>query len=126
MVAFRDPKDNKQGSDGEKVQIVSNFFKVTKLPKFGGLYQYVVSFDPDVQSQKFKCFCLHAIEEVLGKTRCFDGMTLFLPKKLADVDTVRTVTTNSGDTITVKVSFTNQVPENSPAVVQLMNILFRR
>lgn len=108
------------------MRIVSNFFKVSRLPKFCGLYQYCVSFDPDIQSMSLKGFLMYSMEDVIGTTRCFDGMTLFLPKKLPDQDTVKSVTLKNGDAVRVKVSFTNQVPENSPAVVQLMNILFRK
>lgn len=126
VLQFRDPAQSKTGTGGAPVNIVSNFFKVTHLPSFSGLFQYVVSFQPDIQSMKLKGFLMFSMEDMLGTVRCFDGMTLFLPKKLPDQDTCKVVTTRNGEDIKVKVSFTNQVPENSPAVVQLMNILFRR
>jgi len=116
----------KEGGAGNKVNIVSNFFKVQKLPVFTGLFQYNVTFEPDIQSNKLKSALLHELDDVLGTTRCFDGMTLFLPKKLADPITTRAVKTRQGNDITLKIMFTNVVPENSPSVVQLMNILFRK
>jgi len=116
----------KEGTAGQKCSIVSNFFKVKKLPVFTGLFQYNVSFDPDIQSNKLKSALLHDLDDILGTTRCFDGMTMFLPKKLEEPTTTKTVTTRQGNDITIKIMFTNAVPENSPSVVQLMNILFRK
>jgi aubergine-like protein len=116
----------KEGTAGTKVQIVSNFFKVLKLPNNTGLFQYNVTFEPDIQSNKLKSALLHDMDDILGTTRCFDGMSMFLPKKLPDAITTKTVKTRQGNDITLKVMFTNAVPENSPSVVQLMNILFRK
>ena len=84
------------------------------------------SFNPDIQSPKLKSALLYDMEDVMGKTRCFDGMTLFLPIKLSEDVTIKQVTTRQGNDITIKVMFTNVVPENSPSRVQLMNILFRK
>jgi len=123
---FKDPSVDKKGTGGRKVNIVSNYFQVTKLPNFSGLHQYVVSFEPDIQSIKLKGFLLFSMQDVIGEVRVFDGMTLFLPKKLADNETERGVVTRDGSSIKVKITFTNDVPENSPQVVQLMGILFRR
>ena len=62
----------------------------------------------------------------MGKTRCFDGMTLFLPIRIKEDVTVKPVTTRQGNEITITIKYTNDVPENSPSRVQLMNILFRK
>lgn len=125
-LVIRKPGVSKEGKAGQKVTIVSNFFKVDKLPNNQGISQYNVTFTPDVQSDKLKSALLHDLDDILGKTRCFDGMTMFLPKKLSEDITTKTVTTRQGNDITVKIMFTNMVPENSPSIVQLMNILFRK
>lgn len=126
VLQLRAADKSKEGTAGQKLDIVSNFFKVVKLPKFAGLHQYNVSFDPDIQSGRLKSALLHNLDDILGETRIFDGMTMFLPIKLPDAVTSRAVKTNQGNDITVKVMYTNLVPENSPSVVQLMNILFRK
>ena len=123
---FRDNNSDKKGTSGQPVQILTNYFKVTKLPQFEGLHQYVVSFDPDIQSQKLKGFLLFKMADLIGNVKVFDGMTLFLPKKLSEPEVERVVETRDGSSIKVKVVFTNEVPVNSPQVVQLMGILFRR
>ena len=123
---FKDPAADKKGTSGNPVRILTNYFKVTKLPQFEGLHQYVVSFDPDIQSQKLKGFILFSIEDVIGKVKVFDGMTLFLPIRLPEPEIERVVKLRDESTIKVKVVFTNEVPVNSPQVVQLMGILFRR
>jgi len=122
----RDPTVVKEGKAGQRCNIVSNFFKLNKLPNNLGLFQYNVSFTPDIQSGKLKSGLLHELDDILGVTRCFDGMTMFLPKKLDDAITTREVKTRQGNDITIKIMFTNVVPENSPSIVQLMNILFRK
>lgn len=124
--AFRDPNESKQGVDGTPVNIVSNYFKVTRLPNFVGLFQYVVSITPDVGNTRFRHALLHKCNHIIGNTKCFDGMTLFLPLKLEEQHTSIPVKSEKGEDFVVKISFTNRVPENSPAVVQLMNILFKR
>ena len=96
---------SKEGTAGQQVQIVSNFFKVEKLPNNKGIFQYNVSFDPDVQSPKLKGALLHDLDDVIGKTRCFDGMTMFLPIQLTEDPLVKTVTTRQGNDITIKIMF---------------------
>lgn len=120
---FRDPNISKVGVDGTKTSIVSNYFSVTKLPNFQGLHQYSVGFEPDVQSIRLKQFLIGSID-ALGGTRVFDGMTMFLPKKIDSSE--HSVQTRDGSAFQVKITYTNSVPENSPQVVQLMGILFRR
>ena len=51
---------------------------------------------------------------------------LFLPKRLSENVVERCVQTRDGSSIKVKITDTNEVPVNSPQVVQLMGILFRR
>jgi len=124
--SFKDPATDKKGTSGEPVQILTNYFKVDKMPRFEGLHQYVVAFDPDIQSQKLKGFLLFSMQDVIGEVKVFDGMSLFLPRKLAEPVVERCVETRDGSSIKVKITHTNEVPVNSPQVVQLMGILFRR
>ena len=48
------------------------------------MYQYRVDFKPDIDSKKLRIALLCSQEQLLGKTKAFDGMTLILPKKLQD------------------------------------------
>jgi len=123
---FKDPAADKKGTSGTPVRILTNYFKVTKLPTFEGLHQYVCSFDPDIQSRKLKGFILSQISDDIGTVKVFDGMTLFLPIKTAEPVIERVVALRDETQIKVKVVFTNEVPVNSPQIVQLMGILFRR
>lgn len=126
-IITRDPKAQKSGfNTGTPVNIVSNHFRLIQLPNFNGLFQYHVGFQPEIQSTKLKCALLHELDDILGTVRCFDGMTMFLPLQLPDREIVRHVTTRQGDDVTIKIMFTNEVPANSPSVLQLLNILFRR
>jgi len=115
-----------KGAYGGQINIVSNFFKMVKLPQFTGLFQYNVQFEPAIESGRLKSALLHELDDTIGKTRCFDGMTMFLPKKLPEREQSFQVKTLKGEAVTIKILFTNDIPENSPSIVQLMNIMFRR
>merc|ERR1712150_360929 len=90
-----------------------------------GIHQYNVRFEPEIESDEVKSTLLHGLDDVLGNTRCFDGTWLFLPKKLVGTVTERMVTLPQGD-IKVVVTHTRMVPQNSPHIVPLINIMFRR
>lgn len=126
ILVTREKGKSKEGTGGAPVNIVSNFFKVTKLPKFTGLFQYNVSFDPEIDSSRLKNALLYQLSDILGPTKCFDGMTMFLPLKLPDPVTTRSVTTNQGNAITIKIQFTNEIAERSPQILQIINIVFRK
>jgi aubergine-like protein len=117
--------NTKAGTQGTPLNIVSNFFKVIRLPKFEGLFQYSVRFEPDLQSDKLKAALLHEFDDMIGLKRVFDGMTMWLPLRLKDASVSKNVTTRQGNDVTVTISFTNIIPENSPNLVHLMNRVFR-
>lgn len=60
---------------------MTNYFQLEQAPDWH-LYQYRVDYSPDIDSKKLRIGLLHNHEQLLGKTKAFDGMTLFLPKKL--------------------------------------------
>ena len=52
------------------------------------MYQYHVSFNPEVTSKSLRQGMLKEHKEMLGDTRVFDGMILFMPRRLPqDVST---------------------------------------
>ena len=121
---IREEGQLKVGTFGQPVDIVSNFFKVDF--KSADLHLYNVVFDPDIQSSRFKSAMLHKVDDVIGTTRCFDGMVMFLPKKLPELVTKKCVKSQKGEDITITITHRCAVPANSPSVVQLMNILFKK
>nr|AFQ20832.1 PIWI [Hydra vulgaris] len=124
VLKTREEGQLKVGTFGQQVEIVSNFFKVDF--RSADLHLYNVVFDPDVQSSKFRHAMLHKIDDVIGSTRCFDGMIMYLPKKLSEPVTKLSVKTNKNEDISITITHRCAVPANSPSVVQLMNILFKK
>ena len=61
--------------------LYSNYFQLEAAPNWM-LYQYHVSFSPEVENKKFRMFLVKQHREMLGETRAFDGMVLFLARRL--------------------------------------------
>lgn len=72
------------GNSGQPIPLKTNYFNLEQAPDWH-LYQYHVGFNPELDSKKLRIALLYHHEELLGKTRAFDGMTLYLPHKLQNV-----------------------------------------
>ena len=91
------------------------------------IYQYNVSFSPEVDNKKVRLAMINGQGELLGKPRAFDGMVLFMPRKLPETVTKVTTQRRSDDSpVEITITLTNEVPSNSPSCLQLYNIIFRR
>ena len=71
------------GVSGAQIQVITNYFNLEQAPDWH-LYQYHVDFNPPVESKRMRIALLCSHEELIGKTKAFDGMVLFLPKKLQE------------------------------------------
>ncbi|XP_078598436.1 piwi-like protein 1 [Branchiostoma floridae x Branchiostoma japonicum] len=115
---------DKKGSTGKPVSLVTNYFPVTLT---GALYQYSVSFDPEVEHKGvlFSMLKEHLVQ--IGETYAFDGMILLLPKRLEQKETVLSSKQRSdGADIKITITLTNELSPTSPMCIQLYNILFRK
>lgn len=121
------PRENSTGAFGNSIKLRANFFKVLEKSSFAGFFQYVVSYDPPIESKNLKFMLLKEHANVLGSVRAFDGMILFLPKRLPEMET-RLMSTRKNDQTSVEITIrlTNEVPFDSPTTLQLLNIIFRR
>ena len=65
--------------------------------------------------------------DLLGRPRAFDGMILFMPKKLPETVT-KVITHRKSDNspVEITITLTNEIPENSPLGLQVYNVIFRR
>lgn len=116
---------DKRGSSGSQIRVVSNFVALKNRPNCA-LYQYNVSYSPIIESKRLRLKLLYEQELLIGKTRAFDGMILYLPKRLPD-DVVEYTSRLKDDTfVNVTITLTNEVSANSPVCIQLFNIIFRR
>ena len=71
------------GSSGNPIQILTNAFCVECTVTDWILYQYHVDFNPEVDNKRVRIAMIADHRELLGNTRAFDGMTLFMPRRLS-------------------------------------------
>lgn len=72
----------RMGEAGERANFVTNYIKLTC--KNSGVYQYVVHFNPPVDSTYHRVKIVYFLKDIIGDVRLFDGVTLFLPILLKD------------------------------------------
>ncbi|XP_035699349.1 piwi-like protein 1 [Branchiostoma floridae] len=117
---------DKKGSTGHPVPLVTNFFRVSSTPSWA-LYQYNVSFAPEIDYRGVRFSMVKEHIELIGETYAFDGMILFLPKRLEQKETVLFSKRRNDDAdIKITITLTNELPPTSPTCIQLYNILFRK
>ena len=117
---------DKRGEYGQRISVFSNYVVLKNRPG-GAIYQYNVGYNPPVESKGLRIGLLRDHEEsLIGKIRAFDGMILYLPKRLPK-DVVEVVSqTKDGQNITITIKLTNELSASSPTCLQLLNITFRR
>ncbi|KAL0126990.1 hypothetical protein PUN28_005374 [Cardiocondyla obscurior] len=90
-----------------------------------GLFQYEVKFSPDIDSTGLRRKLLNQHSAVLGRTKTFDGMLLYLPIKLPE-DVTRYNSTHPMDSSTVVLTVIFKKKQSMSENVQFFNILFNR
>ena len=117
---------DKCGVAGTAIPVMSNYIVLRNRPDCA-IFQYNVSYSPQVDSRKCRIGMLYQQEALLGRVRAFDGMILYLPHRLPQDTTPVMVQTDDGQsTVTMTITLTNELHANSPICLQLFNILFRR
>ncbi|XP_078682107.1 piwi-like protein 1 [Branchiostoma floridae x Branchiostoma belcheri] len=117
---------NKRGTTGNPVSMITNFFRVKPQPDWV-LFQYHMEFSPEVDHRKARIAMVCSQEDLLGRTKIFDGMILFLPRRLEKDQTVITTQRKTdGSPVKITITLTNEVPPTSPVCLQIYNILFRK
>lgn len=114
----------KMGTKGAPVQLMTNYIRIACDPD-RGLYEYEVRFSPDVDSKVARSKYINQHREVIGNAKTFDGVKLFLPKKLPNVETIlQSENEIDGHTVTIRLLYKRKqrMSEN----IQFYNILFQR
>ena len=120
-------RESATGTYGGRIKLRANFFKVLKKNSFKGFFQYMVAYDPPIESKNLKFMLLKDHAETLGTVRAFDGMILFLPKRLEKEETVLTsIRRRDNEPVRITIRLTNEIPFDSPTTLQVLNIIFRR
>ncbi|XP_078078916.1 piwi-like protein 4 [Mustelus asterias] len=123
--AMEHVQDSKSGSSGLPVKIITNLFAFRSPPKWC-LYQYQVTFMPDIESKRLRMALLFSHSDLLGRIRAFDGAMLFLPNKLQNQVTKVTSMMKDGQTVNIKIALTSEFPQDSPMCIQFFNITIKK
>ncbi|KAM6158564.1 piwi-like protein 4 [Rhynchocyon petersi] len=118
-------RDCKTGSSGIPVTLVTNLFNLD-FPRDWQLYQYHVTYVPDIESRRLKIALLYNHSELLNKAKVFDGAILFLSQKLGEEVTELSAETQRGETVKIIVMLTRELPSSSPVCIQVFNIIFKK
>ncbi|XP_071952418.1 piwi-like protein 1 [Antedon mediterranea] len=114
-------KDKKIGVYGQKVNLSSNYVRLQC--DTSAVYQYAVSYEPQIDSRNMRAHLLYQHNDVIGSVRAFDGATLYLPVKVGSQSFQSIRPTDKSD-VTVTI---NLVKELAPeACVSVYNVIFRR
>lgn len=114
----------RRGSKGTAVQLLTNYIRLACDPD-RGLFEYEVRFNPLVDSKSIRARYIAQHKEVLGNTKTFDGVKLFLPRKLPDEEIIlHSQNPVDGHDVTIKILYKRKqrMSEN----IQFYNILFQR
>lgn len=115
-----------RGESGQRVPLEVNYVHV-KAYQGKGIYEYHVSFKPQVDSRnmKFKLVNDQKVRDHIGMVKTFDGAKMYLPLKLSSSPlnvTVLMPTDQSAVTVSIKL-----VKESKPSdCIHLYNLLFRK
>lgn len=113
----------RNGKDGKPIGLSANYIKI--ICKNESVFQYHVSFSPEIDSKSMRYRMLYEHVDVTGKTRAFDGAILYLPIKLPNQETALTSTRSTdGDIITITIKLVKILKPES--CTPLYNIIFRR
>uniref|UniRef100_G1R652 Piwi like RNA-mediated silencing 4 n=1 Tax=Nomascus leucogenys TaxID=61853 RepID=G1R652_NOMLE len=115
----------KTGSSGIPVKLVTNLFNLD-FPQDWQLYQYHVTYVPDLASRRLRIALLYSHSELSNKAKAFDGAILFLSQKLEEKVTELSSETQRGETIKMTITLKRELPSSSPVCIQVFNIIFRK
>ncbi|KFU89584.1 Piwi-like 1 [Chaetura pelagica] len=123
--AIEHVKESKTGSSGVQIKLLTNYIRLKSRPQWA-LYQYHVSYNPEMEARRLRSALLLQHEDLLGITHAFDGSILFLPRRLGNKVTEVLSRTRHGEDVKITITLTNELPPTSPTCLQFYNIIFRR
>jgi len=116
----------RRGEGGAPIKLSANYIRL-ELAEDRGMWEYEVRFSPPVDSVDERHKLMRQHREVLGPTKTFDGICLYLPERLAE-DVTCLEAEHSIDQAIVKLTITlkhrKKLADRSS--IQFYNTLFRR
>ncbi|XP_016067226.1 PREDICTED: piwi-like protein 2 isoform X1 [Miniopterus natalensis] len=114
----------KQGSKGIPQPLGLNLIKIQCHNE--AVYQYHVTFSPNVECKSMKFGMLKDHQAVTGNVTAFDGSILYLPVKLQQVLELKSQRKTDGAEISIKIQLTKTLEPCSDLCIPFYNVVFRR
>ncbi|XP_015269670.1 PREDICTED: piwi-like protein 2 [Gekko japonicus] len=114
----------KQGSKGIPVPLAMNVVKIHCQNE--AVYQYHVTFSPNVECKSMRFGMLKEHKSVTGDVTAFDGSILYLPIKLPQSTDLKCQRKTDGVEINVKIQMTKILEPSSDLCIPFYNVVFRR
>lgn len=114
----------KQGATGQPVSLQTNYFCVTKTPKWN-VYQYRVDFSPDIDLSRVRRGILSE-HKAHFKGYIFDGTVLFTTQALAQEVTEFVSKTREDEPVKIIVKKVGIVQITDVQYLQILNLILRR
>ncbi|XP_052501028.1 piwi-like protein 2 [Budorcas taxicolor] len=114
----------KQGSKGTPQSLGLNLIKIQCHNE--AVYQYHVTFSPDVECKSMRFGMLKDHQAVTGNVTAFDGSILYLPVRLQQVLELKSQRKTDSAEITIKIQLTKILEPCSDLCIPFYNVVFRR
>ncbi|KAM3867725.1 piwi-like protein 2 [Diretmus argenteus] len=115
---------HKAGTKGTPVTVGSNHIPI--CCKNEAVYQYHVTFSPNVESMAMRFGMMKDHRSTTGEVVAFDGSILYLPVKLKDVVSLKSVRRTDNQEVEITVQMTKILPPNSDLCLPFYNVVLRR
>uniref|UniRef100_A0A3Q3BWD1 Piwi-like protein 2 n=1 Tax=Haplochromis burtoni TaxID=8153 RepID=A0A3Q3BWD1_HAPBU len=115
---------NKAGTKGAPINIGSNHIQIQC--KNEAVYQYHVTFTPNVESVAMRFGMMKDHRSTTGEVVAFDGSILYLPVKLKDVVVLKSLRRTDNQEIQIKIQMTKILPPSSDLCIPFYNVVLRR
>ncbi|XP_061527024.1 piwi-like protein 2 [Phycodurus eques] len=123
METIREPL-NKAGSKGTPITIGSNHIPIQCKNK--AVYQYHVTFTPNVESMSMRFAMMKDHRSTTGEVMAFDGSILYLPLQVKDEVVLKSLRRTDNEEIKIQIQMTKMFPPTCDLCIPLYNVVLRR
>ncbi|KAM3830935.1 piwi-like protein 2 [Vipera latastei] len=114
----------KQGSKGVVIPLALNLIQIHC--KNEAVYQYHVTFSPNIECKGMRLGMLKEHQSVIGDISAFDGSLLYLPIKLSQNINLKCERKTDGMEVNLKIQMTKVLEPSSELCIPFYNIIFRK
>ncbi|XP_060643492.2 piwi-like protein 2 [Anolis sagrei] len=114
----------KQGTKGITAPLALNVVKIHC--QNDAVYQYHVTFRPEVECKTMRLGMLKEHKSVTGDVTAFDGYILYLPLRLPPNEGLKCQRRTDGSEVTINIQMTKILEPSSDLCIPFYNVVFRR